>query len=203
MVCRSGVTEVMWRVAISAGVAVALVTCGAHAQGTAAAPGAGSVVVLETVKGTIEFETYPDTAPQAVAHVLALVQKRFYAGLRFHRVVPNFVIQIGDPTTRDFTKRENWGSYSSGTPVGVSELSSTRKHVAGTVSLAHLGDASTVDSQFFICLTPQPQLDGKHPIIGRVISGMDVARKIAVADRLVRASVRIAQTAGNTNGPQK
>ena len=81
--------------------------------------------------------------------------------------------------------------------MGVSELSGTRKHVAGTVSLAHLGDASTVDSQFFICLTPQPQLDGKHPIIGKVISGLDVARKIVVADRLVRASVRGTQTTGD------
>ena len=120
---------------------MALATFGAHAQTPVAAPGAGSVVVLETAKGIIEFETYPDTAPKAVAHILALVQKRFYAGLRFHRVVPSFVIQIGDPTTRDFTKKETWGSYSSGTPVGVSELSRTRKHVAGTVSLAHLGDA--------------------------------------------------------------
>jgi peptidyl-prolyl cis-trans isomerase B (cyclophilin B) len=181
-------------VAILMSAGVAFATFGAHAQTPVATPGAGSVVVLETAKGIIEFETYPDTAPKAVAHILALVQKRFYAGLRFHRVVPSFVIQIGDPTTRDFTKRENWGSYSSGTPVGVSELSKTRKHVAGTVSLAHLGDASTVDSQFFICLTAQPQLDGKHPIIGKVISGMDVARKIVVTDRLVRAGVRPAKT---------
>ena len=191
------------RIAILAAAAVMVTTLGAHAQTSVAAPGTGSVVVLETAKGIIEFETYPDTAPKAVAHILELVQKRFYAGLRFHRVVPNFVVQIGDPTTRDFTKRENWGSYSSGTPVGVSELSRTRKHVAGTVSLAHLGDASTVDSQFFICLTPQPQLDGKHPIIGRVISGMDVARKIAVADRLVRASVRTPKTTGTGNGSGK
>jgi peptidyl-prolyl cis-trans isomerase B (cyclophilin B) len=179
-------------VAIATGVLVALATCGARAQ--------GPVIVVETVKGTIEFETYPDTAPKAVAHILALVRKNFYRGLRFHRVSPNFVIQIGDPTTRDFTRRATWGSYSSGTPVGVSELSSTRKHVAGTVSLAHLGDASTVDSQFFICLSPQPQLDGKHPIIGQVISGMDVARKIVVADRLIRASVKGEAPSGTTSG---
>ena len=156
-------------------------------------PGAGPVIVLETEKGFIEFETYPNDAPKTVEHVLALVNKRFFTGLRFHRVVPNFVIQIGDPTTRDFTKREDWGKFSSGTPVGVAELSKTRKHVAGTVSMAHLGDASKVDSQFFICLSPQPQLDGKYPIIGAVISGLDVVRKIAEADRLVRATVREAR----------
>jgi cyclophilin family peptidyl-prolyl cis-trans isomerase len=156
-------------------------------------PGAGPVIVLETEKGFIEFETYPNDAPKTVAHILALVQKRFYTGLRFHRVIPDFVIQIGDPTTRDFTKRDDWGKFESGSPVGAAELSKTRKHVAGTVSMAHLGDARKVDSQFFICLSPQPQLDGRYPIIGRVISGMDVVRKIAEADRLIRATVREAR----------
>ena len=156
-------------------------------------PGAGPVIVLETEKGFIEFETYPNDAPKTVAHLLALVQKRFYTGLRFHRVIPNFVIQIGDPTTRDFTRRDDWGKFESGSPVGVAELSKTRKHVLGTVSMAHLGNASKVDSQFFICLSPQPQLDGKYPIVGKVIAGMDVARKIAEADRLIRATVREAK----------
>jgi cyclophilin family peptidyl-prolyl cis-trans isomerase len=156
-------------------------------------PGAGPVIVLETEKGFIEFETYPNDAPKTVAHILGLVQKRFYTGLRFHRVIPDFVIQIGDPTTRDFTKRDDWGKYESGTPVGVAEVSKARKHLAGTVSMAHLGDARKVDSQFFICLSPQPQLDGRYPIIGRVIAGMDVVRKIAEADRLIRATVREAK----------
>lgn len=170
-----------------------LVACAAlqlPLRGQAGVAAAAPVIVLETSKGVIEFETYPDTAPKAVAHIVALVERNFYRGLRFHRVVPDFVIQIGDPTTRDFTRQQYWGSYSSGNPVGVSELSGGRKHVAGAVSLAHLGDASTVDSQFFICLTAQPQLDGKHPVIGKVISGLDVARTIVLADRLVRASVR-------------
>ena len=190
--------RVTWRIAILTGVLVAFTTFHMHAQAQAQAGGSAAVpvIVLETSKGIIEFETYPDTAPKAVAHIVALVERNFYRGLRFHRVVENFVIQIGDPTTRDFTRRQYWGSYSSGTPVGVSELSGTRKHVAGAVSLAHLGDASTVDSQFFICLTAQPQLDGKHPVIGNVISGLDVARQIVLADRLVRASVRVGTTAG-------
>jgi cyclophilin family peptidyl-prolyl cis-trans isomerase len=184
------------RIAILTGVLVVFATFHLLAQTQVGGSAAGLVVVLETSKGIIEFETYPDTAPQAVAHIVALVERNFYRGLRFHRVVEDFVIQIGDPTTRDFTRRQYWGSYSSGSPVGVSELSGTRKHVAGSVSLAHLGDASTVDSQFFICLTAQPQLDGQHPVIGGVISGLDVARQIKLADRLVRASVRVGATAG-------
>ena len=186
----------MRQLTILTSVVLAFVTVHMHAQAPAGGSAPGPVIVLETAKGVIEFETYPDTAPQAVAHIVALVEKHFYRGLRFHRVVEDFVIQIGDPTTRDFTRQQYWGSYSSGNPVGVSELGGGRKHVAGAVSLAHLGDASTVDSQFFICLTAQPQLDGKHPVIGNVISGLDVAREIVLADRLVRASVRVETAAG-------
>ena len=72
-------------------------------------PGAGPVIVMETVKGTIEFETYPNEAPKTVAHVLALVRRHFYNGLRIHRVVPGFVVQFGDPQTRDMTKQPWWG----------------------------------------------------------------------------------------------
>ena len=75
-------------------------------QGAAkTSPGAGPVVVIETSKGTIEFETYPNEAPKTVAHILALVKRNFYNGLRVHRVVPKFVIQFGDPLTRDMTKK--------------------------------------------------------------------------------------------------
>ena len=91
----------------------------------AAAP-AGPVIVMETVRGTIEFETFPQEAPKTVQHVLALVQRNFYNGLRFHRVEPNFVIQIGDPATRDMTKRVIWGRGNSGSQIGVGEFSKKR-----------------------------------------------------------------------------
>ena len=67
-------------------------------------PGAGPVVVLETVKGTIEFETYPKEAPKTVARIVELVNKGFYNGLSFHRVEPNFIVQLGDPKSRDMTR---------------------------------------------------------------------------------------------------
>src|SRR6188768_2685721 len=82
-------------------------------------PGAGPVVVLETVKGTIEFETYPEEAPKTVARVLELVKKNFYTGLRFHRAEPNFLIQIGDQVSRDMSRIDYWGRAGSGTPIGV------------------------------------------------------------------------------------
>ena len=75
----------------------------------AKSPGAGPVIVLETAKGTIEFETYPDEAPKTVARILELAKKGFYNGHRFHRAEPNFLIQVGDPTSRDVSKESWWG----------------------------------------------------------------------------------------------
>jgi peptidyl-prolyl cis-trans isomerase B (cyclophilin B) len=153
-------------------------------------PGAGPIIVVETEKGTFEFETYPNEAPKTVAHIIELVNKRFYNGLRFHRVVPGFVVQVGDPQTRDMTKRDNWGRLESGTPVGVAEFSKLRTHVKGAVALAHRGSASTADSQFYVCLDDAHRLDGQFTVFGKVISGMDVLPKIAEADRVIRATVK-------------
>jgi cyclophilin family peptidyl-prolyl cis-trans isomerase len=153
-------------------------------------PGAGPVVVLETAKGTIEIETHPDEAPKSVAYILALVKKGFYNGLRFHRAEPNFVIQVGDPQTRDMTKQADWGRGNSGTPVGVVEISKKRRHIAGAVGLAHGGSAKDSAGQFYIMLRAAPTLDGKYVIFGHVIKGLDVAAKIQKADVLKRASVR-------------
>jgi peptidyl-prolyl cis-trans isomerase B (cyclophilin B) len=153
-------------------------------------PGAGPVIVLETAKGIIEIETYPDEAPKTVAHVLALVKKGFYNGLRFHRAEPGFVIQIGDPQTRDMTKQASWGTGNSGTPVGVAEITKKRRHGPGAVGLAHSGSAKDAASQFYITLRAAPTLDAKFAVFGRVIKGLDVAAKIQKADVLKRASVR-------------
>lgn len=155
-----------------------------------ASPGAGPIIVVETEKGIFEFETYPNEAPKTVAHIVGLVNKRFYNGQRVHRVVPNFVIQLGDPNSRDMTKKEMWGTGGSGTVIGVAELSKTRKHAPGIVSMAHGGDPAKADSQFFVVTGPASHLDGKHQIFGKVISGMDVVRKISAGDRIVRVTVK-------------
>jgi peptidyl-prolyl cis-trans isomerase B (cyclophilin B) len=153
-------------------------------------PGAGPVIVVETVKGTFEFETYPNEAPKTVARIVELVNKRFYNGLRVHRVVPNFVVQLGDPTTRDMTKQADWGRYGSGTPIGVAEITKTRTHVRGAVAMAHLDDPTKADSQWYVTLSPQPRLDGKYTVFGKVITGMDVVTKLQLTDRIVRVTVR-------------
>ncbi len=164
----------------------------AYAQGKTS-PGAGpSVVVVETEKGTFEFETYPNEAPKTVAHILALINKRFYNGQRAHRVVPGFVMQFGDQQTRDMTKEKMWGRIE-GPPVGVAEFSKLRRHVRGAVALAHNGDASKADTQMYITLADQPRLDNKYVVFGKVISGMDVVDKLKYTDRIVRVTVREAK----------
>jgi peptidyl-prolyl cis-trans isomerase B (cyclophilin B) len=157
-------------------------------------PGAGpSVVVVETEKGTFEFETYPNEAPKTVEHVLALIAKRYYNGQRVHRMVPGFVIQFGDQNTRDMTKTEIWGTGNSGKPVGVAEFSKIRTHVRGAVAMAHGGDAAKADAQFYVTLADQRRLDPDYVVFGKVISGMDVVMKIVKGDRIVRVTVRAAK----------
>jgi cyclophilin family peptidyl-prolyl cis-trans isomerase len=151
------------------------------------------VIVVETVKGIFEFETYPNEAPRTVARIVELVNRRFYNGLRVHRVEPKFVVQLGDPTTRDMTKQADWGRMGSGTPVGVAEITKTRTHVRGAVAMAHAGDPSKADSQWYVTLTAQPRLDGKYTVFGKVISGMDVVTRLEVTDRIVRVAVREAK----------
>jgi peptidyl-prolyl cis-trans isomerase B (cyclophilin B) len=161
---------------------------GARAQQTS--PGAGPVVVLETAKGIIEIETYPEEAPKTVEHFLGLVKRGFYNGLRFHRAEANFVIQIGDPQSRDMTKQAVWGTGGGGKPVGVAEISKKRRHGPGAVGLGHSGSAKDASSQFYITMRAAPSLDGRYVVFGRVIKGMDVVAKIQKADVLKKASVK-------------
>ncbi len=149
-------------------------------------------VVIETTKGLIEFETFPEEAPKTVARILELAGSNFYRGLRFHRVVPGFVIQIGDPKTRDMTKRDRWGQppAGSGSPIGVAEISENRTHAHGAVAMAHAGDPTEADSQFYITMGAKPQLDGKYTVFGQVTSGLDVVDQIEEGDAVRRMFVK-------------
>ncbi len=168
---------------------VVVLTLGASAQQKS--PGAGPIVVLETVKGTIEFETYPEEAPKTVGRVIELVKKNFYNGLRFHRAEPNFVIQVGDPVSRDVSRQAYWGRQSSGKPLGVAEITKKRRHVLGAVAMAYPGtDKTAADSQFFIMRRAAPEMDGKYTVFGKVVSGMDVVAKIQRGDVLKRAYLK-------------
>jgi cyclophilin family peptidyl-prolyl cis-trans isomerase len=150
----------------------------------------GPIVVFETVKGNIQIEMYPNEAPRTVEHILALVRRNFYNGLRIHRVERGFVVQFGDPQTRDATKRDRWGQQGSGRPVGVAEISPRRTHRLGAVAMAHAGNPARADAQMYITMSPQPALDGKYTVFGQVVAGMDVVNRLAVGDVIRRATVK-------------
>ena len=154
-------------------------------------PGAGPVLVLETAQGTIELETYPEEAPKTVARIVELAQKNFYNGLRFHRAEPNFLVQVGDPVSRDVSRQAWWGRQGSGKPIGVAEVTKKRRHVVGAVSMAYPGsDRMLADSQFFITRRTAPELDGKYTVFGKVLKGQDVVAKIQRGDILKRVYVK-------------
>jgi cyclophilin family peptidyl-prolyl cis-trans isomerase len=178
-------------IALIAAIAVGV---GLGAQGTGAKP-ALPVIVFETSKGTFEIEMYPAEAPKSVEHILNLVRRNFYNGIRVHRFEPGFVIQFGDPQTRDMTKKANWGSGGSGHAVGVAEISPKRPHKLGSVALAHAGDpATTADSQLYICVNSDPgrysYMNGKYAVIGQVTSGLPVVQQLRELDVIKRVSVK-------------
>lgn len=151
------------------------------------------VIVVETTKGAFEIETYPVEAPKTVAHVVDLVKRGFYDGQRVHRALPGFVVQWGDPRSRDLGQESEWGrgdAAASGTPVGVVELSSKRKHVRGAVALAHQGNPARADSQIFVTLADRPDLNGRYVVFGHVVSGDDVPARLERGDVINRMHIR-------------
>ena len=157
----------------------------------AARPAAsGPILVIDTVKGQIQIQLFPAEAPKTVEHITALAKRNFYNGLRVHRVEPGYVVQFGDPQTRDMTKRDRWGTGGSGKQIGAGEPSAKHKHVLGAVAMAHPGDPKFADSQMYIMLGAAPKLDGGYTVFGQVISGMDVVRRLAVTDVIKKISVK-------------
>jgi cyclophilin family peptidyl-prolyl cis-trans isomerase len=154
-------------------------------------PGAGPLITVETMKGSFTFETYPNEAPKSVEHVIALVKRRFYDGMRIHRQLPGFIAQFGDPNSRDMSKKDLWGTGSSFNPVGVGEVNPKRTHVTGAVAMAYPGkDPRQADSQLYVMLAPRHSLDGDYTVIGQVIAGMDVVQKLAVPDVIRRVTIK-------------
>jgi cyclophilin family peptidyl-prolyl cis-trans isomerase len=154
---------------------------------------AAPVIVVETAKGTFEIETFPDEAPKTVAHIVELVKRGFYDGQRIHRSAAGFVVQWGDPRSRDLSREADWGrgaEASSGTPIGVGEMTALHKNIKGAVAVAHPGAAAQADSQIFVDLSDRPDLDGQYAVFGRVIHGEDVPSRLERGDPIVKMSVR-------------
>jgi len=179
--------------AFVAAVVVAVTTVGSGILRTADAAAIAPVLLVETSKGSFTIETFPGEAPKTVAHIVALVRDRFYDRQHVHRALKNFVVQFGDPQSRDPAKRDVWGlgaAASSGKPVGIAEINPRRTHGLGAVGLAHMGEPAQGDSQIYITLAPRHDLDGKYAVFGQVVEGRDVPALLEVGDEITRLSVR-------------
>lgn len=131
--------------------------------------------------GDIVLELFPDIAPKHCRNFDSLVSIKFYDGTAFHRVIPGFMIQGGDPNSKN-KPEEMWGMGDNNQKKIPAEFSKL-KHERGTVSAARSQDINSATSQFFICVAPAPHLDGQYSIFGKVISGMEVADKIVNTPR--------------------
>jgi cyclophilin family peptidyl-prolyl cis-trans isomerase len=133
-------------------------------------------VYMETTKGTIYIELFMDSAPISAGNFIKLVDKGFYNALTFHRVEPGFVVQGGDPL----------GNGSGGPGYTIPDEDSGKKHLYGSLGMAKTSEPNSAGSQFYICLSELPQLDGKYDVFGRVVKGMDVVEKIVVGDQMTK-----------------
>jgi cyclophilin family peptidyl-prolyl cis-trans isomerase len=153
----------------------------------------GPVIVVETTKGTFAFETYPVEAPATVAHIVDLVRRGFYDGQRVHRAQPGFVVQWGDPRSRDLSREADWGrgaEASSGTPLGAAEMPKTRRHTPGAVAMAHPGNPALADSQIYVTLADRRELNGKYTVFGHIVSGANVPARLERGDVIVKMYLR-------------
>lgn len=142
---------------------------------------ANRTATIETNKGTIKFELYEDLAPITTANFIGLAESKFYDGLTFHRVEPNFVIQGGCPL----------GNGTGGSDKRIPlEVTPNLKHgEAGAVAMARSSHPDSASCQFYITLAPTPFLDMNYAVFGRVTEGLDVVRQIRVGDKMTSVQI--------------
>jgi peptidyl-prolyl cis-trans isomerase B (cyclophilin B) len=134
------------------------------------------VAVITTTEGTMVIEFWPDVAPKTVENFKTLANKGFYDGTCFHRVIKDFMIQGGDPLTKDPAKESMWGTGGPGYTIKAEF--NDRSHVRGVISMARSNDPNSAGSQFFICHGNPTFLDHQYTTFGKLIKGDDVLEKI-------------------------
>ncbi len=143
------------------------------------APRPEAVISVESF-GEIRLELIPEVAPETVENFIKLAKEEFYDGTTFHRVIPDFMIQAGDPNSRNRDPRDDGKG---GPGYKIEDEFSEISHTRGMVSMANTGKPKSGGSQFFIVVADSPQLDGKYTLFGRVLEGMEVADRIAAVER--------------------
>ena len=134
---------------------------------------------IETERGAVELLLFPDEAPITVHNFVTLARRHYFDGQRFHRVVPNFVVQAGDPR----------GDGNGGPGYAIRDELNPRRYLRGTLGMA-LSGPNTGGSQFFVTHAPQPHLDGGYTVFGQLVTGGDVLDRIVQGDRIVRITIQ-------------
>jgi peptidyl-prolyl cis-trans isomerase B (cyclophilin B) len=155
--------------------------------------------VIKTDKGTITVKFYEKDAPIAVANFIELSLKGFYDGIRFHRYVPNFVIQGGDPQTKNATAEQvaaadanQSGTYGTGGPgytIKDEYANNPNQHVDGTLAMARKGIPDSGGSQFYFALAPLPALDHQYTVFGQVTDGLNVVHELRAGDKIKSVTI--------------
>ncbi|MFM9872892.1 MAG: peptidylprolyl isomerase, partial [Fimbriimonadaceae bacterium] len=152
--------------------------------------------VIETTKGKITIMFFPQVAPNHVANFIKLSKEGFYNGTRFHRCIPGFMIQGGDPNSRKMEASDLWGTGGpqdeKGNRISVNAEFSKLKHLRGVLSMARSSDPNSAGSQFFVMHANAPSLDGKYSAFGKVIEGIEIVDEIVKTgptDRQLNGSV--------------
>jgi peptidyl-prolyl cis-trans isomerase B (cyclophilin B) len=140
------------------------------------AAGTNEVAIIKTSAGEMVIEFWPDVAPKTVENFKKLAREKFYDGTAFHRIIKGFMIQGGDPLTKDASAEDRWGTGDPGYKINAEF--NDHPHVLGVISMARSADPNSAGSQFFICLGPAPFLDHKYTAFGKVIKGEDVLTKL-------------------------
>jgi peptidyl-prolyl cis-trans isomerase B (cyclophilin B) len=138
---------------------------------------AAEVALIQTTEGTMVIEFWPDAAPNTVANFKKLAEKGFYDGTCFHRIIKGFMIQGGDPLSKDASKEDAWGTGGPG--YSIKAEFNDHSHQRGVISMARSADPNSAGSQFFICAGDASFLDHQYTAFGKLIKGDDVLEKIA------------------------
>lgn len=139
------------------------------------------MAIIKTRHGNIVLEFFPEVAPNHVENFIKLAKEGFYDGTIFHRVIPNFMIQGGDPKTKDPEAKPFYGTGGPGYTIDAEF--NNKPHARGILSMARSADPNSAGSQFFITVADVPHLDGQYTVFGQVVEGMDVVDKIVGEER--------------------
>lgn len=154
------------------------------------APIEGDTILLETSKGLMTLKLYTDQVPLTTTNFKTLVNEGFYDGQVFHRVIEDFMAQVGDPLSKDPTQQALWGTGGPGYTIEDEIVPELKHDREGLLSMANTGQPNSGGSQIFITFVPTPWLDGKHAVFGEVTEGLEVLRTIEQGDKIISAKLK-------------